>query len=78
MSRATPSPVVLYTILYAVGVLLIGLGDSVMRGPVPQNWAYGIRFPSTLWSDRLWQVDFTTPNLAPVLVGRSHVRANPL
>jgi hypothetical protein len=31
MSRATPSLVVLYTIPYAVGVLLMGLCDPVMR-----------------------------------------------
>jgi hypothetical protein len=67
-----------HTNLYAVGVLLIGLGDPVMRGSVSRNSAYETRFPSTLGSDRIWQVDSTTPNLAPVLVGRSRVRANPL
>jgi hypothetical protein len=49
-----PIPWFVFAICYGAGVLIIALAIPLMLRRVKPNWAYGVRFPSTLADESVW------------------------
>ena len=49
-----PIPWFVVALCYGAGVLIIALAIPLMLRRVKPNWAYGVRFPSTLADESVW------------------------
>jgi hypothetical protein len=65
----------IYSMLYASGILIIGMAFPLYRGRVRRNGLYGVRFPATLADDRVWYPINTRGGRDMIVVGGAYLAA---